>query len=95
MAKSPRRSLLEQQATLWTSAYPRLASRIAKAVDLVPRIQVDEKRPTSQFHVPGSEGVYTVEVSEDGKTSTCGCVDSSKGNLCKHRIAVALVLATI
>lgn len=77
-------------ARRWASKHPDLSERLDRAVALV-----DNVRPTSPdvYSVEGSEGHgYVVRVR--GTESTCTCQDfARRGIRCKHRLAVALMVA--
>jgi hypothetical protein len=81
-------------ANLWIARYPELDEhRVRRAEALVDN--VTPGRLDHVFFVEGSDGHrYIVRVDEAARTSTCDCPDSTeRGAHCKHRLAVALVVA--
>lgn len=83
-------TVLRGLADQWLKNHPELdTKRMQKALALTGG--VSEIRP-NQYKVEGEGGSYTVTVNPGQKKSFCTCEDSRRGNHCKHRLAVALVV---
>lgn len=80
---------VQELANKWASRYPKLESRLMRAVALVDRVSYIGE---GTYQVEGSgEAIYYVSVDLAKGSSMCTCEDSRRGNKCKHRLAVALV----
>jgi hypothetical protein len=80
--------------------YPKLdQKRVARAVQIVNKKYVMQATHDQQGNkIRQSDKLYIVRAESsfgyyyvDTTAKTCTCPDSSKGNVCKHRIAVHLV----
>jgi hypothetical protein len=80
-----------EKAARWVAHRPELATRMEKAMALVGGIERTDEANT--YKVEGGKGDYIVRVDRGRRYSECTCPDSAvRGQKCKHRLAVALVL---
>jgi len=83
-------SVMKGLADKWLKNHPNLdAKRMNKALALTGG--VSEAKPNI-YEVEGEGDTYVVTVNPGQKKSSCSCEDSRRGNHCKHRLAVALVM---
>ena len=84
---------MQQLALLWGVRYPRLRSRLERAVALTGGVT---PRGEGVWEVESTEGrVYEVQADPVRRESACTCIDFRRGGgRCKHQLAVALVWAS-
>lgn len=87
---APPAVVVAERARRWVASRPELAGRMEKAIALVGGVSLVE---ANTYRVEGGAGDYTVRVDRVQRYSECTCPDSAvRGQKCKHRLAVALVL---
>lgn len=83
-------TVMRNLADQWLKKHPELDERrMNKALALTGGVS---EVKTNEYKVEGEGGDYVVTVNPAQKKSFCSCEDSRRGNHCKHRLAVALIV---
>jgi uncharacterized Zn finger protein len=83
----------EQLASKWIIKYPYLKERVQKALTLINNVKAQGE---GVYVVTGDGGRdYIIWADPSSGRSTCTCEDSNRGNHCKHRLATALIYASL
>jgi len=90
MAKDPTFQKALELVARWVTLHPELRDRLERAVFLMENVRPSGHPDIYTVASSTGRGRYTVRVDRKARTSTCNCQDSSNGNRCKHRLAVAL-----
>jgi len=92
-----RREHAQLLGELFKERYPQLVEkcngRIERAVEIVSRVGACRTDPRPYVYLVESQsgnGYYEVDV----KAKSCSCPDSTKGNMCKHRLAIGFHLSS-